>query len=500
MKSFYKRSDTFIFIALFIIAFGVRLFCIIYFKFDGLYGQDAYAYAEYSKLFYNSIINFKVPPNFYWPIGFYFFSTIFSLVTAGKTALSSLLVSLNAGALTAGFMFLLCYEVIRRYYSDGKAKKYSFAAGLIICFAGITTKQSVVIMSDSLGLLFITISALYLIKYLNEQNRRYLVFCFSAFSLGLITRYANGLFIPVIIPVLFSVYRNSKDKKQISFDILLGTIIGFIIFLPQLLYIIKFGIPYFQYKGEAPTWSASWSPLNIFRSDFATFDGTQHYRFINGIFYSSPVFHPLFLSLFGLSFLFGFFKSFKKMRGVVLIFLLSWIAVYVIYLSGNPFQSIRYTLSFFPPLIILSVFGVAEINIKQIYKSLFIIIGLLLITGYSFYDFSKFAERKSKEMECVEWLQKNVQPGSNVFTFEITGAVNYYTGLNAKEYFNYNYSDIKQLTDTTKEKTYMLLPVERINKQWKGLPIEKSFDSAKTNLIPVSIGKVNDYEGFLIEK
>jgi hypothetical protein len=496
MKILYTKSNTFIFVFLFILAFAVRLVYLLYFKFDGLYGQDAYAYAEYSKQFYYSIIEFKIPPYFYWPIGFYIFSSLFAFITAGYSSLSSLLVSLNAGALTAGFIYLLAKEFLSKYFTEDSAKKYSIAAGFIICFAGITTKQSVVIMSDALGLLFITISALFLIKYINEQTRKYLILCFVVFAFGVLTRYAIGPYIIAVIPVMVYILSNSKDKKQIVLDYFISVLIGFLIFLPQLLYILKFGIPYFQYKGSIPTWASSWSPLNIFSRNFFTVDGTQHYKFINGIFYSSPVFHPLFLSLFGISFIFGLYNALKKLNNIVIIFLLSWIAVYVIYLSGSPFQSIRYTLTFFPPLVILSVFGIAKIKISHKLKKVFIAAGLLLLMGYSFYDFSKFALRKEKEKECVEWVKENITKDSEIFTFEVTGAVKYYNGINAKEFYSYNYNDIKQITDTAGSPVYFFLPVDRIHSQWKDLPIESTLDSLKNRTKLASLGKVNDFEGF----
>lgn len=500
MKYLINKSDTFIFIALFIIAFAVRVFYLAYFNFDGLYGQDAYAYLEYSNGFYNSIINFKIPQNYYWPIGFYLFSTLFSFIAAGKTALASLLVSLNAGALTAGFMYLLSIQWLGRYYTGDTAKKYSIVSGLLICFAGITVKQSDVIMSDSLALMFLTLSALYAVRYIYNLKRSYIIYSFSALAFAAMTRYAGMIFIVPVIVLLTAAIIKSKNKSIIVKDVLIAAAVGILIFLPQLLYIINGGIPYLQFSGNTPTWAASWSPVNIFRSEFFTFDGTQNYRFINGLFYLTPSFHPMFLSLFGFAFISGLFKILKKQAGVISIFLLSWIAVYVLYFAGNPYQSIRYTLSFFPPLVLIAVYGLAGLKLRDSYKTIFISAGIIVLFAYSLYDFSKFAERKNKEKECIEWIQNHVRPGSNLFTFEITGAVNYYTGHNAKEFFYYNYSDIKKAADTTNVSTYFLLPVNRIETQWEGLPVKKSFDSLKTGLNPVSIGKVNDYEGFLIAK
>jgi dolichyl-phosphate-mannose-protein mannosyltransferase len=496
MKILYTKSNTFIFIFLFILAFAVRLVYILYFKFDGLYGQDAYAYEECSKIFYNSIIALKAPPNFYWPIGFYIFSSLFALITAGQSALSSLLVSLNAGALTAGFMYLLSNEILKKYFTAETAKKYSIAAGLIICFAGITTKQSVVIMSDALALLFITASAYYLVMYYYKQKRVSIILCFAAVAFGIMTRYADGLFIFVMIPLIFSVFKKSRMKNKILIDVIWGITAGIIIFLPQLLYIYKYGFSYFHYWGNTIGMYASWNPMNMFVKDFTTVDGSQHYRLFNILFYISPALHPLFLSVFGIPFIYGLFNSFKNFSKILYVFLFSWIAVYVIYLSGNTFQAIRFALSFFPPLIIIAVWGLAEIKFKNIYKIIFISAGLILLAGYSFYDFGKFAERKKTEMESVNWIGSNVPPDANLYIFEVTGAVNYYTRLKAKEFFSYNFSRIKQSNDSAGGNTYFFLPVDRIHSQWKGLPIESTFDSIRNHMKLVSLGKVNDYEAY----
>ena len=64
------KSNTYYFLLLFAISFIFRLIFILAFQFDGLYGQDAYVYYDYSKIFYTSVLNFQVPPNFYWSIGY----------------------------------------------------------------------------------------------------------------------------------------------------------------------------------------------------------------------------------------------------------------------------------------------------------------------------------------------------------------------------------------------------------------------------------------------
>jgi len=497
MTFFSSRSNTFYFVFLFFIAFTVRLFYIAYFNFDGLYGQDAYAYADWSNQFYNSIINFRVPPNFYWPIGFYLFTSVFGMLLGGNTGTAALLLSLNAGALSAGFMYLLTCEV----FTDNAEKKImSFTAGIILCFAAIAVKSSIVIMADALGLLFLILSAYYLARYANSISRMNLVLCLIFFSFGLMTRYASAMFLLVIMTVTIHTIIKSKHRKKNSLDIFIAAIIGLIVYSPQLYYLFKFGIAYLQYEGEHATWAAGWNPLNILRKDFFTFDGTMHYRLWNGAFYLSPVFHPLFLSLFGIPFLFGLYKTIKEYRFNILIMCLSWIAVYYFYFSGYPYQSIRYTMSFFPALILLSVLGINAGKINRTYKIIFIAAGLIIMLGYGFYDIGKLVNRKNRELESVEWINKNIPQNSKLFTFELTGAVNHYTNRNAVDFSNYKYRELKSSLDSAGNTAYLVIPLNKIKTQWSGLPLEKIFDSLQADYRLVSLGSINEFEGFRIEK
>ena len=122
MKQPKEKSNTYNFILLFVLSFIFRLLLIIVFRFDGLYGQDAYAYLEFSKKFYEALTAFQIPPNFYWPIGFYLFTSVFTILTLGNIDLAGLLVSLNSGSLCAGFVYLLAYEIVQNLKQPERKK------------------------------------------------------------------------------------------------------------------------------------------------------------------------------------------------------------------------------------------------------------------------------------------------------------------------------------------------------------------------------------------
>lgn len=504
---------TYYFFILFIISFAVRLFYILYHGFDGFYGQDSYAYYESSGVFLSSVINFQVPHGFYWPIGFYLLTSIFSIITAGNPGVAGLLVSLNAGSLCPPLTFLLAYELFN-YLDAGRRKMLSFFSGIIVCFTPILVSSSIVVMSDAAGLLFIISSMLFLIKYGNEPRLKNMLLSFSFFSLALLTRYASALTGAVLAVYLIyiSFFEKSAPKRTVLKHAALSALAALVIFLPQLYYIIERGVPYLQFEGDVGTWASSWNPLNFFRSDFTTIDGTMHYKLPNGLYFLSPVFHPAYLSVFGISFLAGVYRLFRDKKFSILLFSLSWFLVYYLYLSGNPFQSLRYTLSFLPPLAVVSGFGIicflrqgrgnSPAPLLKKGKStvyVFLSLGILALAGYSFYSISGFMERKEKELEVVSWVDSNIKEGSLLFTFEITAAVNYYSRIKPEEFFLYDEEKLRSKIESAPGDVYFILPIEKLRTQWKSLPIEKSLDFLTTNYMLRHMADVSYYKIFKLE-
>ncbi|MGH2576046.1 MAG: ArnT family glycosyltransferase, partial [Ignavibacteria bacterium] len=245
------KSSSYYFILLFVVSFAFRLFFILIYKFDGFYGQDSYAYYEYSKIFIESATRFQIPPNFFWPMGFYLFTSVFTLITDGDIGLAALLVSLNAGALCSGAVYLVSYELLQGIYSEEERKKASLYSGIILCFSPILVKSSIVIMSDALGLLFAVCGVFYFVKYTNRQKLFYIAASFAFISVSIMTRYA---YLIIIIPLaVYLVYLKFSKAERFELKLnhlLISVFIGVLIFSPQLYYILNYGVPNLQYEGE----------------------------------------------------------------------------------------------------------------------------------------------------------------------------------------------------------------------------------------------------------
>src|SRR3954447_22455836 len=79
--------------------------------FDGLYGQDPYAYYDYAVgPLRTALLHLSPPPPFFWPPGYPLFVALASLVV-GIAPQAGQLVSLTCGALAAVFTLRLAREV-----------------------------------------------------------------------------------------------------------------------------------------------------------------------------------------------------------------------------------------------------------------------------------------------------------------------------------------------------------------------------------------------------
>ena len=96
---------------LFIVALFVRLAVVAIWQFDGLYGQDAFAYFQQAVAITERLPQGRLPPtDFFWPNGFPLLAALAMLVL-GKTALAAQFVSLLCGAALAPLVYGLSREL-----------------------------------------------------------------------------------------------------------------------------------------------------------------------------------------------------------------------------------------------------------------------------------------------------------------------------------------------------------------------------------------------------
>src|SRR4051812_15025314 len=102
-----KRLDLALILGVFALSFALRVGFTL--GFDGLYGQDSYAYYNYGQTLRQSLSQGRTLPAFFWPLGYPAILAI-GFTIFGQSALTAQALNLFLGALLAPMVYLLARQ------------------------------------------------------------------------------------------------------------------------------------------------------------------------------------------------------------------------------------------------------------------------------------------------------------------------------------------------------------------------------------------------------
>ncbi len=182
-------------------------------SFDGLYGQDAYAYFDYGAASVRESLLHRSPLEpFFWPPGYPLLVALMSL-SVGPLPLAGQLVSLLLGALVPALTLILVHEL----WPDDLP--LALLSGALVAVCGQLWQSSVVVMSDTTGLALATLSAVALVRYAGTRQALWLLVASAAIAYATLARWIYGLVaIPfamyALIVLLESIRRPSSNSAS----------------------------------------------------------------------------------------------------------------------------------------------------------------------------------------------------------------------------------------------------------------------------------------------
>ena len=99
-------------LGLFLLSLGLRALMLALFPFDGLYGQDAYAYFDYARQIVGILSGGQLSGPFYWPLGYPALVAL-PMAIIGAAPLAGQIVSLVTGSLIAPLVYLIAREIFQ---------------------------------------------------------------------------------------------------------------------------------------------------------------------------------------------------------------------------------------------------------------------------------------------------------------------------------------------------------------------------------------------------
>jgi 4-amino-4-deoxy-L-arabinose transferase-like glycosyltransferase len=443
---------------LFLIALALRLYWAR--DFDGLYGQDAFAYYNFAISLRQSLLSFQSPEAFFWPLGYPILLTG-AFAIGGTSAITGQMLNIVLGALLAPLLYALAHEM-----SLGHSG--AFLAGLLMAFCGQAIQSSIVLMSDIPALFWAVLSAYFLFVYMRKEQGAWLTVTFLCLALAIITRWIYLALVPVWGLVLL--YHWREIRWRLSF---IAAIAMLLTLLPQTINSMTNPYPVLNHE-----WVVSWSPSHFWQKDFVNGDGTFYYESINTVFYTAPFYKPYYLSEAFLSLIaLGFCRLIYQRNIKVLLFLAGWGLIPLVFLMGIPYQNIRFGLILIPVALVLLGIGADWLLAWQSYWQFRLVINLILglIIGYGLSQtlivshpmISQFVERQQKDAETVAWAKNMLPANSIVYTFNLTLRLKQADDLTVYDLFNESLEtlDAKWLRG---QNDYLLINVWEIENQWEG--------------------------------
>jgi len=147
-------------------------------------------------------------------------------------------------AITSGIMIIIVARIAREL---GGSRYSELLAAIGFTISGFGLRTYGLYMPVFFDILFWSLCILWLIRYINTEDDKYLLLFGITAGFALLNKYLIGImFAGLLIIIPFTVYRSLFRKRMFW----VGILAAFIIFLPNLLWQINRGLPVFNHMSE----------------------------------------------------------------------------------------------------------------------------------------------------------------------------------------------------------------------------------------------------------
>lgn len=435
--------------------------------FDGLYGQDPFAYHDYALgPVRDSLSALRPPPPFFWPPGYPVLVALISF-PVGPTPFAGQLVSLIAGGAVPLFTALLAREL---WPNDPRTGSIAVVAGLAAAFNGQLWQSSTVVMSDTTALALAAAGIWQVARYARCGRAGNLILASALLAAATATRWIYGLVaVPAAACALLLLARRSDLPRAVRHGAAAAG--AATLLLAPLLWPTLTGAAAFTGNFEV----YSWSPLRMFGREFTTVDGTLRHDWPNLIYYGlAPFRWAYFTPLLAPLIVPGIVRVARTRATTPGLLVLGWAAVVLLFHLGAPYQNFRFTLAFLPPLAILVGAGWAEAadlierraRRARAVLLAFTAAGLLLMAAAGAHTTRVLIDRKDQSLAVVRWTEQRLPPRARLFTFGLTLTFRHYSAVEAIDLFEINGQEMLRRL-ATDAPSFVLVQPATMEGQWR---------------------------------
>ena len=466
---------------LFLFALLVRLALAARTQFDGLYGQDAFAYYYYALDLRAAAAAGQLPPPFAWPIGYPLLVAL-AVSVMGAHASAGQLVSLLTGAAIAPLVYLLVLAVRPQAYLGG------VVAGALTTVAAELTLYSLAVTSDAAGLFWATLSAWLLLRYLSRWQMGWLVATAVTLSFAIMTRWVYGLLIiPWGAAALLAAHSARLPWRSVVAAAATALFIGVALIGSQFI-----GDIGGEWSHTVDLRVVRWQPANAFKSVVQNSDGFFDYGRPTALYYLRPGGHPAYIvPLFSPFLLIGLWAV-RRQPATVIALLVGWPLTIYLFLTGMAWQNWRFPLALFSPLLVVVGVGVdwSWGRLAARWRPLLLAycaVALLGSTLWAVRDVADFAAWANQNRQIALAIGQQLPPDATLLAFGLTATVQHYTAVDTREIFSLTAEDLQEIVQEAAA-VYLLINPENVQTQWAGKSPAQNLAwlQAHSRLIPIA--------------
>lgn len=511
------------------------------FPYDGLYGQDSYAYYFEARALWQQLAGQSAPPGqlfsaeglYHWPIGYHLHIILGFLLGQGPEG--GRLITLSMAALCPALVYLL----VGRLWPQATHMQRVVAglvAGAVLPLNATYTRMGLSLMADIPAIFWGLLGFYCLLRVwpvlatesdtTASRARAWAAVGGAALGVAVLIRYASALLIfplAVYLLVRWRQWRSQPAGQGRWNPRFRWAVAGLLAaLLPQLAYALthsSFGVGYSD-------WLSGWAPLNFLSYTVTSTDGTSTFAHPMAVFYLLDPLYDVgagFLSVLWLpALLLGLGALILQRHWAALALLLAWWLVPALFYSGTPYQAQRFVLAYLPALAILVGMGVAiavglairafRERQKPAYTLAAGIIALGFVLGA--YQSQRSVRNwvathsafKAQEQQVVslarqalgaQGLPPTGQPPPRVVSFGVTAALYYYTGWLMSDLYNSDQQAIASFYNVSGPRL-LIVPEASIATQWIGTPLQTRLDWIRSHYNLTKQGTANQYTAYIV--
>ncbi|MGD0679284.1 MAG: hypothetical protein ABSC94_28145 [Polyangiaceae bacterium] len=462
------------------------------FSFDGLYGQDAFAYFNFARAIWPHLLHGAPLPHLDWPIG-YPVAVACLMPVIGQRPVAGQIVSTIACGWAAAATSVLVLELPRVQRTAWRPLPSPLVAGLCVALSGGVLRYSQAVMADALGLAAAATCLLLVTEYTKSGKGVFILTATIAWAIGTVTRWLDGILVVPLTLFAFACRRYPSDHAESEVErnwpwIAAAILAGAAILLPQLAIAHSSPASFEQHE-----WLLAWDLRNAFRRDFHTPEGHAAYRLPVALFYLVRLgWHDYFFPLLALLSLAGAGLLTSRREWPILVLLAGWPLAALTFLSGIPYENPRFLLPTLPAIAALAAYGFSYLQSRfsgrllRRAPILLLVLSLgagLLLGGR---EHLRTVTRKNRDLALVHWVDEVLPAKATLLMSGGTLIFEEYGRIRVRETFTMSAEQTQALVAQPGQFFFLEAP-EEMKAQWAGLQPALNFDalSAYPGLTPV---------------